>query len=286
MADYIVTGKKGDGKSLVCVGKIRDALMAGKRVATNLNLNLEFMLPHGMRNVSCTRLPDYPTLEDMEAIGLGCDSVDEDRYGYVVLDEMAVWMNAREWNDKRRAKLLSWFVHSRKKRWHCMFITQGLPQLDKQFRESLADHHVPCRRLDKIRIPFIGPLTKHLFGFELRPPKVHVAKVIYGIGEREAILSDRWTYRARDLYPTYDTEQEFSEDYEHAIFSYLSPWHIKGRIDGYKLRPSERLKALLFPPPRPSLPSKPQLPLVALISRLPPEQRIPHLRRLQLSGAF
>lgn len=286
MADYIVTGKKGDGKSLVSVGQIRDFLLDGRRVATNLDLNLENMLPHGTRNVSCIRLPDYPTLEDMEMIGLGCDSVDESRFGLIVLDEMAVWMNAREWADKLRARLLSFFVHSRKLRWHCMFICQGLPQLDKQFRESLADHHVPCRRLDKIRVPFIGPLTKHLLGFELRPPKIHVAKVIYGLNERDAVLSDRWTYRGHDLYNCYDTEQRFSPDYDKGTFSYLPPWHTTGRINGYKLRPSERLKALLFPPPRPSLPSKPQTPLVALISRLPPDQRIAHIRRFALAGAF
>src|SRR5690349_18379684 len=109
MADYIVTGKKGDGKSLVCVGKIRDWLLAGKAIATNLNLQLEKMLPIGTRNVRCYRLPDYPSVEDMMAIGYGSDSVDEDTFGLIVLDEMAVWMNARDWGDKRRKALLDWF---------------------------------------------------------------------------------------------------------------------------------------------------------------------------------
>ncbi|MFK4136821.1 zonular occludens toxin domain-containing protein, partial [Pseudomonas luteola] len=37
MAVYFVTGKLGSGKSLVAVGKIRDYMIAGRRVATNLD---------------------------------------------------------------------------------------------------------------------------------------------------------------------------------------------------------------------------------------------------------
>jgi hypothetical protein len=287
MADYIVYGKKGDGKSLVCVGKMRDALLAGHRVATNLNLNLEKLLPIGTRNVSCIRLPDYPTLGDMEALGVGSDVLDEERYGLIVLDEMAVWMNSRSYGEKGRLPLLSWFVHSRKKRWHCMFICQGMNQLDKQFREALADHQVSCKRLDKLRIPFIGPMTKHILGKEIRPPKVHVAGVRYGM-EHNALKSDTWTYMGRDLYRAYDTEQVFDAEYAHGVFCYLPPWH----LEGWRHKPAFRLTTWLKQVvrddfPRPVLTPKVKLDLVHLVHRLPDgDERVRHVRRLIQAGAL
>jgi hypothetical protein len=286
VSDYIVTGKKGDGKSLVCVGKIRDALLAGRAVATNLDLNLEKLLPVGTRNVRCYRLPDYPSVDDMLAIGVGSDKLDESTYGLIVLDEMAVWMNAREWGDKRRQALLNWFVHSRKYRWHSMFIAQALDQLDKQFRSALADHQVRCRRLDKLRIPFLGAMCKAAFGFEPRPPKIHTAVVRYGM-EHTALVSDRWTYRGHDLYPAYNTEQVFDADYPHGIFSYLSPWHLEGFRHREPFRLSRWLLAVIrddFPKPKRLIKSK--LPLVSLIAALPLDQRMAHYKRFQAAGVL
>ncbi len=44
MAVNFLTGKLGSGKTLCVVGKIRDYLKQGRRVATNLDLNLTAML--------------------------------------------------------------------------------------------------------------------------------------------------------------------------------------------------------------------------------------------------
>lgn len=278
MSDYLVHGKKGNGKSLVVVGRIKDALLAGKKVATNLNLNLEFLLPLGQRNVQCYRLPDRPSYDDMKALGCGSEQINEDTYGLIVLDEMATWMNARSWADKERQKLLDWFVHSRKLGWDTYFICQNPAQIDKQVRESLVELSVSCKRLDKIRVPFLGSITKNLFGIELRPPKIHVATVRYGLAH-DAPVNDRWTYRGHDLYKGYDTRQVFREDYPEGLFSYLSPWHIKGRYENIPLRPSERLRAWFSPPPAKRTP-KPPTPLVALLMKLPPDERIKHFNRL------
>jgi len=228
MSDYIIHGKKGNGKSLVVVGRIRDALMAGKSVATNLNLNLEKLLPQTFKTVRCFRIPDRPTIEDLQAIGFGSDQVDESTYGLVVLDECATMMNARTFNDRGRKEMLDWFVHSRKLGWDTYFICQNPIQIDKQVRESLADLSVSCKRMDKLRIPFLGSLSKNLIGYEIRPPKVHVATVRYGTGH-DAMISDRWVYTGTDLYDGYDTRQVFKDDYEHGIFSYLSPWHCSAK---------------------------------------------------------
>jgi len=285
MSDYIVHGKKGNGKSLVVVGRIRDALLAGKKVATNLNLNLEKMLPSGRRDVRCYRLPDRPTIFDLELIGVGSEKVDEDTYGLVVLDECAAMLNARQFADKGRQAMLDWFVHSRKLGWDTYFICQNPNQIDKQVREALVELSVSCRRLDKLRIPFLGPISKQLFGFEIRAPKIHVATVKYGL-EQHALVNDRWTYRGVNLYECYDTRQVFRENYSDGTYSLLSPWHTKGRYGKLPLRLRDRLKALFSEPPRPKPRELPKKPLVAVLAQLPPDQRIRHYQRLQQGGAL
>ncbi len=286
MSDYLIHGKKGHGKSLVSVGRIKDALEQGRPVATNLNLNLEKLLGPGVRNIRCIRLPDRPTIEDMELLGLGSAKLDESTYGEIVLDEMATWMNARSWADKERQKLLDWFVHSRKKRWNTNFICQSPDQIDKQIRTSLMDHSVNCKRLDKMRIPMIGSLTKLLFGYEIRPPKVHVAKVRFGM-DINAQVTDTWTYLGRHLYAAYDTEQVFRDNYEHGVFSYLSPWHIHGRhLVKLPKKPSEHVRDFFRGVPRRRVQPRPKNALVALIMALPVDQRMKHYRRFQQAGAL
>lgn len=283
MSDYIIHGKKGNGKSLVVVGRIRDALLAGKKVATNLDLKLENLLPPTLKKVCCYRLPDHPTIADMEAIGKGSELVDEDTYGLIVLDETAAMLNSRAFGDKGRQPLLDYFVHSRKLGWDTYFICQNPNQIDKQVREALVELSVSCKRLDKLRIPFIGALTKHMVGFELRPPKVHVATVRYGL-EKDALVSDRWTYRGRSLYDGYDTRQVFKANYTDGLFSYLSPWHFKGRyMAKVPRRPSELIREwwaantapVVVPPP------KKKNALMELLARLPADQRIRHWSRLE-----
>lgn len=287
MSDYLVYGKKGNGKSLVCVGRIRDALLAGKPVATNLDLFLEKLLPSDSRNVKCYRLPDRPTIDDLRLLGRGSDQVDESTYGMIVLDECATMLNARSFNDKGRKEMLDWFVHSRKLGWDTYFICQNPVQIDKQVRESLVDLTVSCKRLDKVRVPFIGAFTKNVLGFELRPPKIHVATVRYGSGN-EAMVNDRWTYRGVSLFDGYDTRQVFRDDYSHGTFSYLSPWHVEGRTKARKMTAGDRLRVALglASPPRPVRVPLPPRPWVAKLQNLAPDERIAHWRRLNAAGAI
>jgi hypothetical protein len=229
MAFYIVTGRLGAGKTLVAVSRIQRALSSGLRVATNLDLFPENMLPVSRRELSLTRLPDLPDVEHFEALGLGSDVVaDESKFGLIVLDECAAFFNARTWADKGRQGVIDWLKHSRKLRWNVYLIVQSESMLDKQIRDAFGEHLVVCKRMDRLSIPFVGPFFK-LLGVDLRPPKIHVGIVRYGLSKSDPVV-DRWMYRGHQLYDAYNTEQIFDADTSPGLNSALSPYHVKGRI--------------------------------------------------------
>lgn len=226
MSVYVVTGKLGNGKTLVTVGRIRDALYKHVRVVTNLDLNLKAMFGRNARNIEVVRIPDKPTIEDLEAIGQGYDGpYDEEKFGLLVLDECGTWFNSRNWQDKSRKAVNDWFLHARKLRWHVYLIIQDIALLDSQARDSIAELIVTCRRLDNLRIPVIAPIVKAITGFNVKFPRIHRAKVTYADG----LVSDVWTYQGNDLFACYQTDQLFLAEYPHAPHCLLTPWHTHGR---------------------------------------------------------
>lgn len=271
MADYLVTGKKGNGKTLVTVARIRDALRRGAPVATNLDLHLDKLLPLDNRSARVIRLPDKPTRADLEAIGSAYQGkYDESRFGVLVLDELATWLNARTFQDKERQGVLEWLAHSRKLHWDTYLIAQHPNQIDKQVREAMAEFHVICRRADRIKIPFLP----------LRPPRLHIAYVRYGV-DQHALLSDRWILRGNDLFEAYDTEQVFRSDYACGIHSVLPPGYWSPKP------PLSFLASMLAFLRRksPSKPSpKPKLPAIAALSGLSPDDAFARARALVLAG--
>jgi len=228
MAVYFVTGKLGSGKSLISVSKIRDYMLDGRRVATNLDLYLDQMFT--FNKTAAVRLPDKPRASDMELLGKGYDHEndrhnDESKYGLIVLDECGTWLNSREWNDKGRRDLINWFLHARKNRWDVIFLIQDIESADAQIVRALCEHLVICRRLDRMRF----------MKFPL--PKVHIANVYYGRNKENFV--ERWVYKGTDLYDAYDTLQKFKDGEEffstgavdmRASYSFLPAWYMKGRF--------------------------------------------------------
>lgn len=229
MAVYVVTGKLGSGKTLAAVGRIRDYLNQGRRVATNLDLNLENLINAKSKRACVYRLPDNPAVADFEALGLGSDEFGEEKHGLIVLDECGQWLNTRNFQDKERSKLISYFIHARKLRWDVIFIIQHLNALDKQFRDMFAEHTVYCQRLDRLSIPLITWLASFI-GLELRLPKMHRAVVKYGNGPT-AMTVDTWWYVGPSLYGGFDTEQRYSADGERGLYQLLPPWYTRGRYE-------------------------------------------------------
>lgn len=228
MSVYIVTGKLGNGKTLVTVGRIRDAIRAGCRIATNLDIDLVSMFGKQGRNINLMRIPDKPNIDDLNAIGKGYDGIeyDENKFGILVLDECGTWFNSRNWQDKSRKDVNDWFLHARKLGWHVYIIIQDISMLDSQARDAIGELLVTCKRMDKIRVPFIGPMIKTLTGINVTMPRIHRAKVTYADG----LVSDVWVYRGNDLFRCYDTRQSFIQNYPHGTHSLLTPWHTHGRF--------------------------------------------------------
>lgn len=228
MSVYIVTGKLGNGKTLVTVGRIRDAIRAGCRIATNLDIDLKSMFGKQARKIDLMRIPDKPNIDNLNAIGKGYDGIDydESKFGILVLDECGTWFNSRNWQDKTRRDVNDWFLHARKLGWHVYIIIQDITMLDSQARDAIGELLVTCKRLDKIRVPFVAPILKALTGFNLTMPRIHRAKVTYADG----LISDVWVYRGNDLFKCYDTRQSFIQNYPHGTHSVLTPWHTHGRF--------------------------------------------------------
>jgi len=261
MTDFLVTGKKRNGKSLVCVSRIKDAILQGRRIATNLDLFLEPMLGPFHRTARVIRLPDHPSADDLWALGQGYDGDElrEERNGLLVLDELATWLNSRSFSDKGRQAVLDYLAQSGKERWDTYLLAQHQNQIDKQVREALVDYLVVCRRMDRMKV---GPV---------RLPKSHIAFVRWGL-DQNAPISERWWYRGTDLYKAYNTEQKFRSDCGFGAHSLLPPWN----LDGFK-REKPGLRYHLFgtlPPYRRQHQIKPKRPEVVAAMRLPPEHRI------------
>lgn len=228
--DFIfITGKLGQGKTLAAIDRIKQRIESGCPVATNCDVFLHHMYHRKAKGMKVLRIPDKPTLEDLEAIGRGRPKnmgYDEDRNGLLVLDECGDWFNSRNWQDKTRAGVNSWFRHARKLGWDVYLIVQDIELIDSQARKALAASIARCKRMDKVAIPFVTMFTKAIFGGKgFRLTKFHTARV----EDEQGVLLDRWMYSGKHLYAAYDTEQIFMHDYPHATYSLLTPWHLYGR---------------------------------------------------------
>jgi len=229
MPVYIVTGKLGAGKSLVAVSRIQEALNKGKKVATNLDLYLEHLIYPFAKKTSVMRTSDIPTVEELEACGLGYDGdfKGDEHNGLMVFDECAKWLNSREYRDPSRKKLVDFMVHLRKRRWDLLLLIQDVQALDKQFRDLFAEHVVYCRRMDRYSVPFLSPVYKLFTGKPLNGIRLHVGIVKYGENESSPIV-DRWWYRGNKLFDAYDTEQGFASESD-GLRTILPPWYTWGR---------------------------------------------------------
>jgi Zonular occludens toxin (Zot) len=243
MPVYIVTGKLGSGKSVAGVSKALEYLQSGKPVATNIDLQPEKVLPVTSR-YRLIRLPDFPSADDLWSLQSGNDTTDEEKNGLLLLDEGAFLLNARNWGEKGRERIIEWFLMSRKFGWDVMILIQSGAALDKQVRESIGEHHVVCRRLDRIKVPIVSSLFEAV-GMKGTFPKIFVASVRYGMGAHAPVVDHWWTVGA-GIFAAFPTKQIYQRDTDNAVpahcildaFSlhgrYLTEWQLmKSKFIGY-----------------------------------------------------
>lgn len=262
MPVYIVTGKLGSGKTLLMAGRIRDYVLEGKRVATNIDLNLRELVADRPEHHP-VRLPDRPTMADLESLGTCHTTCREELNGAIVLDECGTWLNSRQWGDKNRQALIDWLLHSRKRGWDVFFVVQHVNLIDKQIREAMAEYVVVVRRMDRYRVPILGGLI-NLLSFGLvsgRMPKVHVASAYYGMPTAGTEPAFAWRYRGQDLYSAYASAQIIADE---SAGMYSLTWFET---------PAELAR-------RAARALKPKLAWVQRVQRLPADRRIPALRAL------
>ncbi|AEG02554.1 zonular occludens toxin domain-containing protein [Methylomonas methanica] len=238
MPGWIIQGVRGEGKSLCAVAKVREYLNRGCPVATNLDLFLENLLLDENQAIAY-RLPDRPRYEDFLALPPAYDPKYklEDHNGLIVLDELALWMNARSWKEKGRKELIEWLLLSRKDHWDLILLTQDHELIDKQIKNTLCDYLVQASRTDRRKIPYIGPILEFMF-LSGNMPKYHLYDVYYGMSFLDARV-EQWRYRGTDLYDGYDTNQRFNDGNEilgkrvvdmRAIYTYLPACYLTKQI--------------------------------------------------------
>lgn len=190
MAVYFVTGSLGGGKSLAAMWKIDEYLRRGRKIATNMNLHLEYLCGADNKNSRVIRVPDAPSIQDLQAIGYGADVSGDKNHGLLVLDELGAWFNSRDFADKGRKDVIKYCIHLRKKRWDVLFLVQDFSMVDKQLRGNITQYLVTCQ-------------NAHDFWFFRILPKFHIGTVRL----KTKIKTGSWWYRGKHLFPAYDTEQ-------------------------------------------------------------------------------
>lgn len=253
---FAVTGSQGSGKSLICTRIARDFLLNGRLLVSNLDFYLYNLLPYWSKSVYI-RVPDIPSADDLWAVGQATTSANEKDFGLLIIDEIAVIANAREWKNEKRTELISYLRQARKHGFNSFFISQDVESIDAQIRKSLVEHVVYCKRTDRINIPLISNIFRW-FGINLKFPLLHVATVRLGLNKTDLVV-DRWIAKGVEFYAAYNTKQKFrieGHDYDNTIqarytpspvgglfvdapytvtslcnntYSVLSAWHIKGR---------------------------------------------------------
>ena len=157
-----------------------------------------------------------------------------------------------------------------------------------QIRNAVVERLVVCKRLGRVKIPFIGSLLQ-IAGFSGKFMKMHIASVKYGKSNHAPVVN-RWYYTGHGiLYPSlftcYDTRQIFTDDsapYVMLSSKQLHQWYGEGArsVVGKLINPPKKQPEPL------KLPSKPKHPLVQKIMKLPPERRIEFIQRFEACGAF
>lgn len=227
MAIWLFTGKPAGSMMHCAVSKIRERLLVGGPVVTNFDLRLDQLAGVQRKSTRVIRLPDKPSLENLECIGVGNALFDETKNGLLVLDESCTW--SRTLADKDSQGIVDWLWHARAKGWDIIFFVQNISMVDTRFIESSIDYFVYCRRIDFANIYAIGSVFKLLTMAGLPSPILHRGIVRYGSLPTSLKIDDFIVFD-NSLCRAYDNNKLLSDFNDDGVFSYLPPSHTHGRF--------------------------------------------------------
>lgn len=277
MAIYLVTGFPGTGKSTLAVSHaIERYARDGRRVVANFPIQFDAVCfrRSGPLSRSVVRvIPDRPSRLDLDLLGDGGES--EERAGMLIVDEAGGWLNARSWQGGDREAIIDWLTQSRKRYWDIYLIAQSPSMLDKMVREAVCEMVVRVRRTDR----------KKVIGFSL--PRMHIGVCRYGV-EANGVVLERMFYTGNAAHKCFGSYRVFGK--ENAHYSVLPPTLSKWRYIEQTSAWERFMRQMGLRPRRvaagPGDHLKPKIPLISLIERLPPSERVWHWWKLARLGAF
>lgn len=223
MAVYITQGELGAGKGIFgayIMSRYYNDGDVNIRCAANYPFYTEHLGPASSKFI--TVLPCNVRSDDLISLGMGSPDSYKDKFGVLILDECASFLNSRNYRDSDRYRLIQWLIHARKCHWDVYLLVQHPDMIDSQVRDALIQHLVVIKRLDHIRIPFISTVMELLrpkeFGINRAKKSIfphYVQARFYG---KKKLPYEKphneFTFRARDYYSCYDTDYKFTDGNE------------------------------------------------------------------------
>ncbi|EBY9281618.1 TPA: hypothetical protein N3G98_003393 [Salmonella enterica subsp. enterica serovar Denver] len=223
MAIYVTQGELGAGKGIFGA-YIMSLYYNDGDLSVRCAANYPFYTEHlgACSSKTITVLPCNVRSDDLYSLGMGSPDSYKDKFGVLILDECASFLNSRDFRNPERKRILEWLIHARKYHWDVYLLVQHPDMLDSQVREALIENLVILNRLDHIRIPFISSLMEIIrpgdFGINKSKKSIlpHLVRAHFYYKKKGPYDKpfNSLTFQARQYYHCYDTDYKFTDGFE------------------------------------------------------------------------
>lgn len=195
----VYEGRLGGGKTYSAVLRMVEAWADGATVCTNISVNWENCKTY------CRRVFGLE-LDDRQLILLPDDKISEFHKHtpsncLVVLDEVHLWFNSRDWAQSSR-ELLAFLTQSRKYKTDIIFISQSALNMDKQFMR-LVQFIWRFRDMERFTVP----------GLYIKWPFKQILQKRFdydGKTEQES----RFVHKSKEIFDLYDTNSVYKTSFQ------------------------------------------------------------------------